>query len=242
LANRTGKYLVQHVYEQVRLARSIERVIVATDDERIRRAVESFGGEAWMTRAEHASGTDRVAEVAGRLPEAVGVIVNVQGDEPQIEPAYIDRLVGLLEQDVACSMATLACPFGPGQDPEDPNCVKVVVGPGGRALYFSRSLIPYPRERGGRAEPRGEWLLHLGIYTYRRAFLLEYAGWPAGRLEQIERLEQLRALERGVTIAVGLVERATVGIDTPQEYEAFVRRVRGAAECDEGRARRGREA
>jgi 3-deoxy-manno-octulosonate cytidylyltransferase (CMP-KDO synthetase) len=176
-----------------------------------------------MTRADHVCGTDRVAEVVEGLDEQFDVIVNVQGDEPEIEPRYVDRLVELLQGDARCQMATLACPFQPGDDPADPNAVKVVVDESGRALYFSRSLIPYPRD----GQQEGGWLLHLGIYAYRRGFLLEYAGWPPGQLEQVERLEQLRALERGVSIAVGLVEEATVGIDTPDDYAAFVKRVGG---------------
>ncbi|MFQ6048023.1 MAG: 3-deoxy-manno-octulosonate cytidylyltransferase [Phycisphaerae bacterium] len=229
LANETGKYLIQHVYERVCQARSIQQVIVATDDERIRLAAESFGARAIMTGAEHACGTDRAAEVAGSLPGEVEVIVNVQGDEPEIEPDYIDRLVGLLEQDRQCSMATLACPFGPQMDPTDPNRVKVVLDDAGRALYFSRSLIPYPRDQAGRVSRPSDYLLHLGIYAYRRECLLDYPAWAPGRLEQIEHLEQLRALEHGVKIAVGLVERATIGIDTPDDYAAFVRRVRAAS-------------
>ena len=224
LVNRTGKYLIQHVYEQVSRAQLLNSVIVATDDERILAAVESFGGRARMTSPDHVCGTDRVAEVARELDRQVELIVNVQGDEPEIEPDYLDQLVRLLQGRDGCQMATLACPFSPGSDPADPNCVKVVVDASGRAIYFSRSLIPYPRD-GGQADGPERWLLHLGVYAYRRDFLLEYAGWPPARLERIEQLEQLRALERGVAIAVGRVERATVGIDTPADYEAFVRRV-----------------
>jgi 3-deoxy-manno-octulosonate cytidylyltransferase (CMP-KDO synthetase) len=227
LLNRTGKYLIEHVYEQVSRARRLSKVIIATDDRRIYEAVESFGGCAAMTRDDHVSGTDRVAEVAAAMN--ADIVVNVQGDEPEIEPDNIDRLVDLLAQSHDCDMATLACPFPAGADPADPNAVKVVVDAGGRAIYFSRSPIPYPRDDKTLAAHRDAFLLHIGIYAYRREFLLRLATWPAGRLERIEKLEQLRVLERRVGIAVGLVERAAVGIDTPADYEAFVKRIQTAA-------------
>ncbi len=222
LLNRTGKYLVQHVYEQVCRAGSIEEVIVATDDERIEGAVLSFGGRAMMTRADHPSGTDRIAEVAAALDAEI--VVNVQGDEPEIEPANIERLVALLRDDAGVQMATLACPFPPDANPADPNAVKVVIDGRGRALYFSRALVPYPRDAGGAIETPGDWLLHLGLYAYRRAFLLEFARLSPTPLEEREKLEQLRALEHGHAIAVAVVEQATVGIDTAEDYAAFVRR------------------
>jgi 3-deoxy-manno-octulosonate cytidylyltransferase (CMP-KDO synthetase) len=225
LANETGKYLIQHVCEQVARARSIAETIVATDDQRIAEAVQSFGGRAAMTRPEHPSGTDRVAEVAESLE--ADVIVNVQGDEPEIEPANIDKLVSLLADDPSVQMGTLACPFPAGADPADPNAVKVVLDRRGRALYFSRSLIPYPQDHAGPPGATGDpsrWLLHLGIYAYRRAFLLELAQLPPTPLEQRERLEQLRPLEHGHPLAVAIVEKATLGIDTPEDYAAFVQR------------------
>jgi len=221
LADRTGKYLVQHVYERVAAARRVQRCLVATDDLRIAEAVRSFGGQAVLTRPDHPSGSDRIAEVvAGLSGSAEDVILNVQGDEPEIEPEYLDRLVARLEVSENCPMATLACPFPAAGDPHDPNCVKVVCDRAGRALYFSRSPIPYPRQGAGAAG----YLLHLGVYAYRRSFLLSFAAWPPGVLEQIEKLEQLRALENGFSIAVEIVPRAFVGIDTPQEYEQFVKR------------------
>lgn len=223
LLNRTGKYLIQHVCEQVGRARRLSKVIVATDDRRIFAAVESFGGCAMMTREDHASGTDRVAEIASNLN--ADIIVNVQGDEPEIEPGNIDLLVTLLASRTDCDMATLACPFPADADPADPNAVKVVVDSSGCAIYFSRSPIPYPRDGQNLKDRRAEFLLHIGIYAYRRDFLLRLAGWPVGRLERIEKLEQLRVLERRSTIAVGLVERAAVGIDTPADYESFVKRI-----------------
>ncbi len=223
LLNRTGKYLIQHVYERVSRASQLSKVIVATDDRRIFEAVESFGGCAMMTRTDHASGTDRAAEVASQMN--TDIVVNVQGDEPEIEPADIDQLITLLAGRTDCDMATLACPLPAEVDPADPNAVKVVVDCTGRAIYFSRCPIPFPRD-GGLTEKRGQFLLHIGIYAYRRDFLLGLSKWPVGRLEQIERLEQLRVLERGGAIAVGMVERAAVGIDTPADYECFVERMR----------------
>lgn len=238
LAAATGKYLIQHVCEQVAKARSIARCIVATDDPRILDAVRSFGGEAQMTSPEHASGTDRIAEVIRRLSEPAaqaraslaggagaddGIVLNIQGDEPEIEPAYLDRLVSSLAAQPDCPAATLACAFPADADPRDPNCVKVVMNRSGRALYFSRALIPYPRADVEASDQSG-WLLHLGVYAYRRSFLLEFAGWPQSALERTEKLEQLRILEHGYDIAVELVERASVGIDTPEDYERFVAR------------------
>ena len=224
LANETGKYLIQHVYERVAAAERIDECVVATDDQRIARAVRSFGGNVEMTRADHPSGTDRIAEVVERRGGSdTDVIVNVQGDEPELEPAYLDRLVALLGVS-SCPMATLACPFPDGSDPNDPNCVKVVLNQRKEALYFSRSLIPYNRDADAGGEP---WLLHLGVYAYRRAFLLEYSQWAPTALERVEKLEQLRALEHGCAIGVEVVERAGVGVDTPEDYEAFVKRSRG---------------
>lgn len=225
LARKTGRFLIQHVYERVKATRRIPRCIIATDDERIAAAVREFGGEVVMTRADHPSGTDRIAEVIHGLPGAPDdIILNVQGDEPEIEPTHLDRLVERLAREpLDCPIATLACPFPPDADPRDPNCVKVVVNSAGRALYFSRALIPYPRDGGGEGAP-GRWLLHLGVYAYRRTFLLTLAALKPGVLEQIEKLEQLRVLERGTPLAVELVDRASVGIDTPQDYDQFVAR------------------
>jgi 3-deoxy-manno-octulosonate cytidylyltransferase (CMP-KDO synthetase) len=235
LLRETGKFLIEHVVERVRCATRVGRVMVATDDERIAAAVRSFGGEAAMTRADHVSGTDRLAEVVRELgPNCADIVLNVQGDEPEIEPAALDRLVVRLEEDPACGMATLACPFGAEDDPRDPNCVKVVNSAQGRALYFSRALIPYVRDQEATAAS-GCWLLHLGVYGYRRSFLLDYAGWPQGTLERLEKLEQLRVLERGLPIAVEVVKRAAAGVDTPADYERFVARWRaGAAAADKG--------
>ncbi|MCP4592220.1 MAG: 3-deoxy-manno-octulosonate cytidylyltransferase [bacterium] len=223
LACETGKYLVQHVYERAAAARSVERVIVATDDSRVCDAVVSFGGEVALTRADHPSGTDRVAEVAAGLDAEI--VVNLQGDEPEIDPGMLDELVAIFERP-DCVMATLACPFSavPGGDPADPNAVKVVVDARRRALYFSRACVPHARDAV--YAPGSGPYLHLGTYAYRREFLLELAKLEPTALEQTERLEQLRPLEHGHEIDVVLADRAVVGIDTPEDYAAFVARHR----------------
>ena len=189
-----------------------------------------------MTRADHPSGTDRVAEVVAGLPEAqTDIILNIQGDEPEIEPEYLDRLVERLEADRECAVATLACPFPAGADARDPSAVKVVLDCRGRALYFSRSLIPCAADGWEASAPSG-WLLHLGVYAYRREFLLDLSGWPPSPLEKRERLEQLRVLENGRAMAVEVVEQACVGIDTPEDYARFVERwrKRSQRETDRG--------
>ena len=223
LASETGKPLVQHVVERARLATRVTDVLVATDDQRIADALRPFGTRCVMTSPAHQSGTDRIAEVARDLPPDVDVIVNVQGDEPEIEPAVIDALAERL-QTGGDDMATAATPFPPGADVADPNLVKVVTSLGGRAVYFSRSPVPFWRDRSAGTQPT--YYLHLGIYAYRREFLLQFAGWPPTPLEQAEKLEQLRALEHGRSIHVLSVARATHGIDTPEQYAAFVKRTK----------------
>jgi len=221
LADRTGKPLVQHVYERVCRADLVERVIVATDDRRVFDAVEAFGGEAVMSRGEHANGTSRIAEVAVDLDAPV--IVNVQADEPEIEPELIDAAIRCLDEHPGCPVATLAAPFSSDEDPADPDIVKVVVDAAGQALYFSRALIPCDRD-GDAGKPA---LKHLGMYVYRREFLLGFARLSPTPLERIERLEQLRVLEHGHHIAVAIVTARHHGIDTPQQYEEFVKRNAG---------------
>lgn len=225
----TGKYLIQHVYEQATTAKSATAVIVATDDERIRAAVAGFGGRAVMTRSDHPSGTDRIAEVAAGLD--ADVVVNLQGDEPEFDPGGLDLLTGLLA-DGRADVATLAVPI---RDPEayrNPNVVKVVCDDNGRALYFSRSSIPFFRDADpelGQHEPgRSPVLQHLGVYAYRREVLLRLAATPPHPLERAEKLEQLRVLGTGGTIRVGVVAHAGRGIDTPDDYAAFVRSRRAA--------------
>jgi 3-deoxy-manno-octulosonate cytidylyltransferase (CMP-KDO synthetase) len=219
VASETGKPLVQHVVERARRCRSLRDVIVATDDQRVVSALEPFGTRCVMTSASHVSGTDRIAEVARGLSDEV--IVNVQGDEPEIESSTIDELVGRLETG-SDEMATAATLFPEDADPKDPNLVKVVVNQEGRALYFSRSPIPYYRD-GARGGERA-YYLHQGIYAYRRDFLLQLASWPPTPLEGAEKLEQLRVLEHGRSIYVVKTRRAVHGIDTPQQYQAFVQR------------------
>jgi 3-deoxy-manno-octulosonate cytidylyltransferase (CMP-KDO synthetase) len=229
LATDTGKYLIQHVYERVCAASSIAQVIVATDDERIAEAVRSFGGAVAMTRTDHPSGSDRVAEAASGV-EPADVVVNVQGDEPEIEPGHIDRLVGLLVEKQDVAIATLACPFAvlAGIDPRNANTVKVVLNSDGNALYFSRAVIPHPRmhEQTGQFHQPAPYLLHLGIYAFRSAFLADLPRLAPTPLERTESLEQLRWLEHGYAIAVGVVDKATRGVDTPEDYAAFVARLR----------------
>jgi 3-deoxy-manno-octulosonate cytidylyltransferase (CMP-KDO synthetase) len=220
LLNATGKYLVQHVYENACRSRA-QAVIVATDDARIFNAVRSFGGQTIMTRSDHASGTDRVAEVAQHL--AADVIVNLQGDEPQLDPATLDLLPQLLADDPEAPMATLGVPLTSLEQWRDPNCVKVVRDRRGRALYFSRSPIPFVRDGVPDFSVGQEMFLqHLGLYAYRRDFLLQLATLPPEPLEQLEKLEQLRVLALGYRIAVGVVEHAARGVDTPADYERFV--------------------
>ncbi len=218
LLAETGKPLVVHVLERARGARRITRALVATDDPRIVEAVTAAGGEAVLTSETCRCGTERVAEVAAGMP-GEEVFVNLQGDEPEMDPGDIDRLAALLEE-TEVPMATLAAPFSPGEDPRDPAVVKVVAGPGGDALYFSRAPIPFDRDGDGPARP----LHHLGIYGYRRETLLRLAALPVSPLERTERLEQLRALENGIRIRILRVDRAPPGIDTPEGYRAFVRR------------------
>jgi 3-deoxy-manno-octulosonate cytidylyltransferase (CMP-KDO synthetase) len=225
LLRTTGKYLIQHVYERACQSRRASRVVVATDDPRIEAAVASFGGEVVMTRRNHPSGTDRVAEVARQLDTEV--IVNLQGDEPLIEPATLDQLADLVYEDRLAEVATLATPFNSLAQWQDPNCVKVVCDERGRALYFSRSPIPHVRDGQPdfAAEP-SRFLLHLGLYAYRRAFLLHLAASRPSPLEQLEKLEQLRILAMGRPIRVGLTRHAAVGVDTMDDYERFVQRYR----------------
>jgi len=232
LAKDTGKYLIQHVYERTRECRHIDRVVVATEDERIVTAVKSFGGEVRMTRADHLTGTDRVGEVA----ETMGlsdedIVLNVQGDEPEVSPIVLDRLIVRMKDSTnGAAIGTVAARFdddgpwdGPGS-PLDPNCVKVVVDVAGQAMYFSRSPIPFPRDTGGKVDRPSRWLLHMGVYAFRTAALrrVTTGRLQPSALEKAESLEQLRWLENGLRIAVVLVEQRSVGIDTPQDYAAFV--------------------
>jgi 3-deoxy-manno-octulosonate cytidylyltransferase (CMP-KDO synthetase) len=237
VAADTGKPLVQHVVDQVKSCTRVKQILVATDDQRIVDALAPFKTRCVMTSVHHQSGTDRIAEVARDLGD--DIIVNVQGDEPEIEPEIIDALIARLETSTE-DMATAATPFPTGKDPHDPNLVKVVMTTDCRAIYFSRAPIPYRRDTQA-ADAKGlpsanakglpfddaAFFLHLGIYAYRREFLLQFASWQPTPLELTEKLEQLRALEHGRSIYVHRVERATHGIDTPEQYAEFVKRVKG---------------
>ncbi len=226
LLSATGKPLIRHVVEAARRARCLDRVIVATDDPRIYQVVTGFGGEAAMTRADHPSGTDRVAEVASAIPSA-SIVVNVQGDEPEIAPEAIQAVVEMLQNHPELNMATIATPIRDETVYRDPGCVKVVLDGNGRALYFSRS--PIPMHRDGPPDS-GVWgLLHLGLYAYRREFLLNLAQLPVSPLERAEKLEQLRVLGAGAAIGVATIDEPSVGIDTPEDYERFVRRWNASA-------------
>jgi len=235
LLDKTGWPLVRHTYEQAKKASLASRVVVATDDERIAKAVESFGGEAVMTRNDHPSGTDRIAEVVAKLGSDFDIVVNVQGDEPEMEPEVIDKIIRL-HQVSGADVSTMACPFPKNKkegngSPHDPACVKAVLGKeidgldGARfALYFTRSVAPYPRESRGIVEVPENYYLHLGMYAYSPESLQAFVSSPQGFLEKTESLEQLRVLENGQTIAVGLIDKATPGIDTPEDYTCFVQR------------------
>ena len=226
LARETGKYLIQHVYERAVLARVPDEVIVATDDGRVADAVRSFGGVAVMTSPDCTSGSDRVAEVAAARPD-LALVVNLQGDEPETDPADIDRLFRLLQANPWADISTLAVPIAEAGTALDPHVTKVVFAESGRALYFSRSLIPGTKGRGGVFDREaGPVYKHLGMYGYRREALLRFAALAPTELERREGLEQLRALESGLAIVVGLTRHDAIGVDTPEDYRAFVRRWR----------------
>lgn len=221
LADIRGKSMIRRTWEQVSAAKLVDRVVVATDDERIFQHVQDFGGEVMMTRADHASGTDRCAEVARRYKDA-DLILNVQGDEPFIQPEQIDFLCVTLLSQPKFGIATLLKKI---EDPallHNPNVVKGVHGPGNGALYFSRHPIPYFRDA-----PAEEWIRrhpyykHIGMYVFKRATLLKIARLSPAPLEKAESLEQLRWLENGLRIAVGITDMETVGIDTPEDLARF---------------------
>lgn len=235
-----GKSVLQHTYEAACKVTAADGVIVAVDHERLADEVERFGGRSIMTSPDCASGTDRIAEVASALPD-IDIFVNVQGDEPEIEPSAIELVAKTLDEHPSADIATIATPIRDPGRLDDPACVKIVMAPTdadatghadamgqGRAVYFSRSPVPHPR--GGiddvllQAEPPHFWH-HLGLYAYRRDFLDWFTNQPASPLEKIEGLEQLRALEAGKAIVVARVERAAPGIDTKGDFDAFQSRV-----------------
>lgn len=221
LLRETGKYLIQHVCERVREAKRIAHVIVATDDARIFDAVRSFGADVRMTSSEHASGTDRIAEVARGLD--VAAVLNVQGDEPDIDPADLDAVAAAVLEPGA-EIVTLAVPIRSSATYADRNAVKVVADAAGRALYFSRSPIPWT-DRAEETLARGLLKKHLGVYGYRRDVLFRFAALPRSPLEELERLEQLRALHHGISIRVLDARHESIGIDTADDYRRFVDRL-----------------
>jgi 3-deoxy-manno-octulosonate cytidylyltransferase (CMP-KDO synthetase) len=225
LLRETGKTVLQHTFEAACQARIPGAVLIATDDDEIAAEARRFGGRVIMTSPDCPSGTDRVAEVARAVPQAE-IVVNLQGDEPEIDPNAIDRLAALLLDNPEASMATLATPIRSRETLEDSACVKVVFDPTGRALYFSRSPIPYPREWSDTmlTSTPATFHQHIGIYAYRRDLLMRFASLPVGKTEQIEKLEQLRILEQGETILISEIDVPTRGIDTPADYAAFVQR------------------
>jgi len=205
--------MLQHVYERASLARYLTATIIATDDERVYNAARSFGARVVMTRADHVSGTDRVAEAASA--ENAELVVNIQGDEPLIDPAAIDAAILPLAHDPEIVMGTLKKAIEDPREIADPNVVKVVTDRNADAIYFSRCPIPYERDQ---ATPRTHFK-HIGLYVYRRDFLMAYSALPVGPLEQAERLEQLRALENGYRIRVVETEYESLGVDTPEDLE-----------------------
>jgi 3-deoxy-manno-octulosonate cytidylyltransferase (CMP-KDO synthetase) len=214
LADIGGLTMVERVYRRAAAARGVSGVLVATADDRIADAVARFGGSVVMTRPDHASGTDRIAEVARSL--SCDLVVNVQGDEPALDPAAIEAAVAPLASDPSVRMGTLGTPLDAAADLVNPNAVKVLVDRQGFALYFSRAPVPYRRESG---EPLAAVLRHVGLYVYRRDFLLTLASLPRTPLERQESLEQLRALEHGYRIKVVETAYASVSVDTPEDLE-----------------------
>lgn len=225
LADICGKPMICRVYDRAKLAKRVEKTVVATDDERVKRAVEEDGGEAVMTRKDHNSGTDRLAEAVAGYPD-MNLVINVQGDEPLIEPNVIDRLAAAFDDDEDLMMATVKARMDDEEDMRNPNNVKVVTDKDGYALYFSRSLMPYPRE-----DTDCPVYKHIGIYAYRRDFLLKYAKMPQTMLEKTESLEQLRVLENGFRIKVIESDANFVGVDTAEDLSRVNEIYRKMLDC-----------
>jgi len=222
LLAQTGRTLIQHVVEAASTAKSLQRVVVATDAPEVAAAVRAFGGEVVMTRVDHPNGTSRLAEAARKLKlKAEDLVVNVQGDEPEMERSLIDAAVKALLKSGA-EVATVGIPFSPQDDPSNPNIVKVVAAKSGAALYFSRSRIPFVRDAGTEQSPP---LRHVGLYVYRAGFLQRYVKLTPAPMEVVENLEQLRVLWHGYRVQVALCKgRVPAGIDTGEQYDAFVAR------------------
>ena len=215
-----GQPLLQHVWERCQQAQSLDAVIIATDDMRIAQAAFDWGAEVSLTSSQHASGTDRIAEVARNL-RSVTHIINVQGDEPLIEPKLIDRLATALRRDRTLEMITAAHPFENAAKASSPHQVKVIVDLRGNALYFSRFAIPFPRDRSAPVK----YLRHQGIYGFRRKTLLQFVKWKSTPLERAESLEQLRALENGVRVYVLITKHGSPGVDTLEDAVALERKL-----------------
>jgi 3-deoxy-manno-octulosonate cytidylyltransferase (CMP-KDO synthetase) len=226
LAKDTNKFLIQHTWEQASAAKLPSKVIIATDDQKVVDAAQSFGAECVMTSQDHQSGTDRTAEAVKERD--IDIVINIQADEPEIDPENIDFLGRLLIEHPNALMATLAADFSEAEQISDANIVKVITDNSGRAIYFSRSPIPYDRDIKG-IGPVANYLRHIGIYAYRKDFLMEITQLPQTKLEKIEKLEQLRAIENGFSVLVGKVRHTADGIDTPEQYEEFVKRFKNKA-------------
>lgn len=220
LADIAGRPMIEHVYRRTASARGVDAVMVATDDERVRTAVRGFGGIAVLTASSHRTGTDRIAEVAAHIP--CEIVLNVQGDEPLIEPEMIEAVIAPLVADPMLEMSTVCVALADRSDYANPNVVKVVKDRAGRALYFSRSPIPHFRDPGTVAHPGYK---HIGLYGYRRTFLLKFAALPQTPLEQAESLEQLRALEHGYRIHTVETRHDSIGVDTPEDLERVRRQL-----------------
>ncbi|MFL2871125.1 MAG: 3-deoxy-manno-octulosonate cytidylyltransferase [Pirellulaceae bacterium] len=227
LLSETGKPVIQHTYESAAQATKPDGVLVATDHQSILTVVQGFGGHAVMTDPDAPSGTDRVAEAAATIPDA-DIIVNVQGDEPDISATAIDLAIELLESNPDAVMSTLATPIRSRGKLDDPSCVKVVVDSNNAAMYFSRSTIPHPREWSDELLERDPpvFLQHVGLYAYRREFLLQLSKLPQSTIETVENLEQLRVLSLGYAISVGVINEPAIGIDTQADYDEFVSQYR----------------
>jgi len=228
LAQDTGKYLVQHTYEQACRAQRPAEVIIAADDQRVVQAAQGFGARCVLTSPNHQSGTDRIAEAVNEIE--ADIIVNLQGDEPEIDPSHIDQVAEMLIESQRAEgrrqkapMATLGAPLASPEQVANPNIVKVITDLAGRAIYFSRSVIPYDRDAQGIGSA-SQHLRHIGMYAYRKDFLLKITELPQSPLEKLEKLEQLRVIENGYSILVSRIEHACDGIDTPEQYAEFVGR------------------
>jgi len=226
LLDETGKTLIQHVVENARKSKLAGKIIVATDDERIAESVRYFGGEAVLTSKDHQSGTDRIAEAVKGISDA-DIIINLQGDEPTVSMESVDHMIQTMGEDSEIQMATLGFKLQSDADKTqeilgDPNTVKVVTDANHNALYFSRAPVPYLRNKEDEGCLKTQAAKHIGVYGFRKSFLMEFSGWEQSPLEKIEKLEQLRAVERGIKIKVIWTKVNPIGIDTLEDYKEFV--------------------